>query len=293
MESTADRNPLRTGVHDDTHAPRQALLGQVPVDGHRANQRSTAGAVSCGRPVRNVSRPGSARARKLLANRIDSAGTPSAISAFPEAVAPPLRQRFERCNLVAMGAFYEHHAARYCRATRDIDITAVRAAFLAHLPMGGRILDAGCGSGRDGRAFLDAGYVVAAFDGSAPLAELAGSHIGQPVRVLDFREVDWQSEFDGVWACASLLHVPWTELPGVVGRLVAALKPGGVLYMSFKHGRGERVAADGRFFLDLDEAGLDELLAAVPRLTLIECWRSPDQLGGDRPDWLNALARKV
>ena len=192
-----------------------------------------------------------------------------------------------------MARFYDDHAPHYFEATRDTDMALLRARFLAHVPARSRILDAGCGSGRDSRAFLDAGYVVEAFDGSAPLAELAGSLIGQPVRVLDFREVDWQAEFDGVWACASLLHVPWAELPAVVGRLVAALKPGGVLYMSFKHGRGERNAADGRFFLDLDEAGLDELLAAVPGLALIECWRSPDQLGGDRPDWLNALARKV
>ena len=192
-----------------------------------------------------------------------------------------------------MARFYDEHAARYFDATRDADMAPLRARFLAQVPPGGRILDAGCGSGRDSRAFLDAGYVVEAFDGSTPLAELAGPLICQPVRVLDFRDVDWQAEFDGVWACASLLHVPWAELPGVVGRLVAALKPGGVLYMSFKHGRGERVAADGRFFLDLDEAGLDELLAAVPGLALVECWRSRDQLGGNRPDWLNALARKV
>ena len=192
-----------------------------------------------------------------------------------------------------MAGFYDEHATRYFSTTREADMMPLRARFLAHFPVAGRILDAGCGSGRDTRAFLDAGYAVEAFDGSAPLAELAGSLIGQPVRVLDFRQADWRAEFDGVWACASLLHVPWAELPGVVGRLVAALRSGGVLYMSFKHGRGERVAGDGRFFLDLDEAGLDELLAAVPGLALIECWRSPDQLGGDRPDWLNALARKV
>ena len=189
--------------------------------------------------------------------------------------------------------YYENHALLYFQATRDTDMRPLRVRFLAHVPAGGRILDAGCGSGRDSRSFLAGGFSVVAFDGSAAVAEVAGPYIGQPVEVRTFTEVDWREAFDGVWACASLLHVSWAELPDAVARLAQALKPGGVLYMSFKHGRGERIAEDGRFFLDFDEAGLDELLEAVPGLTLIECWRSPDQLGGERPDWLNALARKV
>jgi len=201
--------------------------------------------------------------------------------------------RFGRCNLARMLDYYENNAQRYFEATRDTDMHALRARLLAHVPAGGRILDAGCGSGRDSRAFLADGFSVAAFDGSAALAELAVEYIGQPVEVRTFSEVDWHEDFDGIWACASLLHVPWAELPDAVARLARALKPGGVLYMSFKYGRGERVEGE-RFFLDLDEAGLDALLAAVPELTLIEAWRSPDRRGqSGRQDWLNALARKV
>ena len=114
------------------------------------------------------------------------------------------------CNLGYM-QFYDDHAAYYFETTRDMNMAPLRSRFLAHVPAAGRILDAGCGTGRDSRAFLDAGYTVEAFDGSPPLAELAGSFIGQPVRVLNFREVGWRAECDGVWACASLLHVPWPE----------------------------------------------------------------------------------
>jgi SAM-dependent methyltransferase len=192
-----------------------------------------------------------------------------------------------------MADYYEDNAARYFEATRETDMGPLRFRFLAHLPAGGRILDAGCGSGRDSRAFLADGYAVVAFDGSAALAELAGPYIGRPVEVRTFSEVDWHEAFDGVWACASLLHLPWAELPDAVARLARALKPGGVLYMSFKHGRGERTEGE-RFFLDLDEAGLDALVAAVPELVLIEAWRSADRRGeAGRQDWLNALARKA
>jgi hypothetical protein len=111
------------------------------------------------------------------------------------------------------------------------------------------------------------------------------------VQVLRVQEVPWVACFDGIWACASLLHVPMRELPEVLGRLTLALKPGGVLYLSFKYGHGER-HREGRHFTDLDEAGLLTLLGAVPGLLLRERWITADQ----RPErhgeqWLNAVAR--
>lgn len=189
--------------------------------------------------------------------------------------------------------YYENNAQRYFDATSDTDMRSLRAQFLEHVPTGGRILDAGCGSGRDSRAFLIDGFSVVAFDGSAALARLAEPYIGQAVEVRTFAEVDWDEEFDGVWACASLLHVPWTGLPGAVQRLAQALKAGGVLYMSFKHGIEERTDGE-RFFLDLNEARLERLLAEVPELELIDAWSSADRRGDNyRQDWLNALTRKV
>ena len=163
------------------------------------------------------------------------------------------------------------------------------ARFLPLLPAGGHILDVGCGSGRDARAFLAQGYTVTAFDASPALAQQATAYCGIPVQVLRVQEVPWVACFDGIWACASLLHVPLRELPEVLGRLTVALKPGGILYLSFKHGHGER-QQEGRHFTDLDEAGLLTLLDATPGLLLRELWITADQ----RPErhaeqWLNAL----
>jgi SAM-dependent methyltransferase len=188
-------------------------------------------------------------------------------------------------------AFYDEHAQRYCDDTVGVDLEPLYARFLAHMPAGGALLDAGCGSGRDARWFRASGYRVEAFDASPALAALATQHCGLPVAVRRFQDIDWQSRFDGVWACASLLHVPRDALPDVLRRLARTLKPGGVLYASFKYGRGE-CEREGRRFTDLDEAGFAELLDEVPVLGVIECWISRDarpQRGGER--WLNALLR--
>jgi len=103
----------------------------------------------------------------------------------------------------------------------------------------------------------------------------------------------WQEGFDGIWACASLLHVPEAELPDVMQRLRNALKPRGILYASFKYGRGER-KHQGRLFTDLDEPGLAALLRQVPGLEEVETWITGDlRPGREAERWLNALLRRT
>jgi SAM-dependent methyltransferase len=137
-------------------------------------------------------------------------------------------------------AYYEDQAETFFAETVDVDMAPLYARFLARVPPGGHILDAGCGSGRDALAFRRLGYAVTAFEASPTLARLATAHCGLPVEVRRFQEIDWEDRFDGIWACASLLHVPMAELPEVLGRLGRALKSDGVLYASFKYGVGER-----------------------------------------------------
>ncbi|MCB1920522.1 MAG: class I SAM-dependent methyltransferase [Candidatus Competibacteraceae bacterium] len=188
-------------------------------------------------------------------------------------------------------AYYEAHAQAFFDDTVALDVSPLYEPFLARIPAGGAILDAGCGSGRDTRAFLERGYVVTAFDAAPTLAKRASKHCGIPVPVLRVQDLDGPTSFDGVWACASLLHVPWPELPEVLQRLAVALKPGGILYASFKYGSGER-EQEGRRFTDLDEAGLAALLHAAPYFTVLETWITADQ----RPEraverWFNLLLK--
>jgi len=108
-----------------------------------------------------------------------------------------------------------------------------------------------------------------------------------------FQDIVWQERFDGIWASASLLHVALAELPDVLSRLARALRPGGILYASFKYGSGERESSR-RHFTDLDETGLVALLATVPELTLIETWITVDRRSWrEAEQWLNALLRSI
>jgi len=166
-----------------------------------------------------------------------------------------------------------------------------RLQFQAHIPPGGTVLDAGCGSGRDALAFVREGYDVTAIDGSAEMVRLSTRHTGLAVRLMSFDEIDWREAFDGVWACASLLHVPPDALPGVIGRIRRALKPGGVFFSSFKLGAGLR-SANGRWFSDLEPTSLRRLLEAGA-LDVLTTEVTQD-LRPDRKNemWVSALARR-
>ncbi len=190
-------------------------------------------------------------------------------------------------------AYYNKHAHTFFDDTVEVDMTPLYGRFLPLLEDRSTILDAGCGSGRDALAFAKLGYSVTAFDASPALVALAEQHIGQPVQCLRFQDLTWQSEFGGIWACASLLHVPSAELPDVIARLRAALKPGGILYASFKYGSGEREHR-GRRFTDLDEPGLAGLLDQVPGLGPVETWTTDDRRPGREAErWLNTLLRRA
>jgi SAM-dependent methyltransferase len=187
-------------------------------------------------------------------------------------------------------AYYDAHAEDFTRDTVGVGMTPLSEPFLALVRPGGRILDAGCGSGRDALAFKQLGYMVTAFDASAELAKRASLLIGQPVEVLRFQEMTYEEGFDGVWGCASLLHVPRSEMDGVLERVIRALNPGGVLFASFKMGDGEEVR-DGRFFNSYQERDLNDLFGRHPELEVVHIWRTADQRPDRRTEaWVNVLA---
>lgn len=135
-------------------------------------------------------------------------------------------------------AFYATEAEAYADRQRGVD-DARLDPFLAKLPAGAAILELGCGGGQDSQAMLARGFDVTPTDGSAELAHEAEKRLGRPVRVLLFGDLDEKDSFDGVWANACLLHVPRRDLPGIIERIHAALRPRGVFYASFKAGSRE------------------------------------------------------
>ena len=189
--------------------------------------------------------------------------------------------------------YYNENARAFCDDTQEVEFSAFQRAFTSHLPEGGRILDLGCGSGRDSRAFLNAGYQVTAVDGSAELCRIASEFIGQPVLCSTFQDYVPAEVFDGIWACASLLHIPSEELAGIIARLAGSLRRGGCFYVSFKYGyfRGMR---NGRFFQDMTEDSLRELLKGIPELEVVSANITGDvRAGREKELWLNVLLKKV
>lgn len=191
-------------------------------------------------------------------------------------------------------AYYDQNARPFFDDTAAARVDDLYARVLAHVPAGGRVLDAGCGSGRDALAFHRAGYEVEAFDGSASMVALAREHTGLPVRQLRFEAVEGPEAFGGgfdlVWANATLLHVPRAGLASTTTRLVRLLNPGGVLFASFKEGSTER-EKNGRRFTDMTEPMLADFIAALS-LELLDLWSGADARPGREGErWVSAVGR--
>lgn len=188
---------------------------------------------------------------------------------------------------------YNEHALEFWRGTREHDVSQNIGALLEHIqgmpPF--TILDFGCGPGRDLRAMTDLGHVVVGLEGSEKFAEMARDQ-GYQVWKQNFLELELpDNKFDGVFANASLFHVPSTELPRVLQELKATLKPGGVLFSSNPRGNNEEGWSNGRYgnFHDLD--AWRGFMTGAGFLELTHYYR-PAGLPHEQQGWLASVWRK-
>lgn len=188
--------------------------------------------------------------------------------------------------------YYAEHANKYFNSTVNADVNGLYEHFLSRVSKGAKILDLGCGSGRDAKAFLNMGYDVDAIDGSEELARLASEYTGIQVKCIDFNQLNENPVYDAVWACASLLHVASRELPDIIERIRAALKAGGVVYISFKNGDFEGVR-DGRYYTDMTSERFAEVLNKTNGFSIVEEWYSDDVRADNNTVWYNVILRKV
>ncbi|MFR1725475.1 class I SAM-dependent methyltransferase [Emergencia timonensis] len=188
--------------------------------------------------------------------------------------------------------YYNENVDAFLSSTTTVDLSEIQDQFLSYLNPGDRILDLGCGSGRDTKYFLDEGFVVDAVDGSDELVIRASSYTGIQVKRMLFAELACINKYDGIWACASLLHLPYSQLSLMLDKIARALNEHGIFYASFKYGEfeGER---NGRYFTDLNEERCRELIGDNGKFH-IEClWTTGDA----RPEkgeekWLNMILIK-
>lgn len=190
--------------------------------------------------------------------------------------------------------FYDEHGKRFFDRTINADIAHLYEMFLKYLPKDAYILDAGCGSGRDTKYFLEQGFKVSAFDGSATMATLASEYTGLEVKQMLFKDMSFEAEFDAIWANATLLHVPFKELPAIFEKFIVVLKKGGIFLATFKAGKGEIINHDGRLFIFFNEKGLKDFVAQVESLELLELNMSEDSRDEHKGEyWLNLVTRKL
>ena len=188
--------------------------------------------------------------------------------------------------------YYNQNAENFIANTQNADMHPTQERFLRLLDANTSILDFGCGSGRDTKYFLEKGYQVTATDGSAELCRLASEFTGIKVKEMLFQELDAINQYDGIWACSSILHLPKKELLPVIWKMCEALKDNGIIYTSFKYGdfEGER---NGRYFTDFTEKTFREFIEKIPKLMIEEHWITSDvRPGRGEEKWLNLILRK-
>ncbi len=194
--------------------------------------------------------------------------------------------------------WYDKNAELFFQSTNDAKMNAMQEHFLTVLKNefgdgSYTLLDFGCGIGRDSLYFKTLGLQVTAIDGSKKMCELASKKTGLSVECMDFCAFDEEAKYDGIWACASLLHLEDTNLVLVMKALQKALVENGILYCSFKYGDTTRVK-DGRFFNDYNEEKFNTLLEKVDGLEVVDCFVTNDvRVNREHEKWLNVFLRKV
>lgn len=189
--------------------------------------------------------------------------------------------------------YYNRNVEAFVSETVDVDFSKIQDLFLQMLPEKSRILDFGCGSGRDTKYFSDRGYFVEPVDGSLEICKSAAGRTGIPVRNMLFQELCEQQKYDGIWACASILHLSKLDLFDVLEKMANALKSNGVIYASFKYGffEGER---NGRYFTDFTEESFVKFIEGMKRLTIQKIWVTGDvRSERGKEQWLNIIMRKA
>lgn len=189
--------------------------------------------------------------------------------------------------------YYNKNSEEYFNSTLNVDMTNTYKEFLKLVPEGGKILDLGCGSGRDSMNFMKLGYEVIAVDGAKKLAKRASVLLGKEVIVSTFEELELKEKFHGIWACASLLHIKREDLKIVLNNLYNNLEDNGVFYMSFKYGEKEYVDDKNRYFNCFTDESIISFINENTKYNILGLYITEDKLGRvNEVKWVNLICNK-
>ena len=189
--------------------------------------------------------------------------------------------------------YYNKNSEEYFNSTLNVDMTNTYKPFLKLVPKGGKILDLGCGSGRDSMNFMKLGYEVTAVDGAKELAKKASALLGKEVIASTFEELELKEKFHGIWACASLLHIKREDLKTVLNNLYNNLEDNGVFYMSFKYGEKEYVDDKNRYFNCFTDKSIISFINENTKYNILGLYITEDKLGRvNEVKWVNLICNR-
>ena len=187
--------------------------------------------------------------------------------------------------------YYESNAELYAAETFSADMSKQYQRFLPLLKNGGKILDVGSGSGRDAYYFQRHGYEVTALEPSKNLCREIRKGFSGEIVCSDIQSYQPTERYDGIWACASLIHLQEEEVLCFFRKIDMYLNDNGIVYASGKSGISTGEVADGRFFLEFTEQLVEKILTVNKQLKLEKLWYSEDVSGRQGFRWLNVVLR--
>lgn len=188
--------------------------------------------------------------------------------------------------------YYNDYANEYFDSTINVNMSSNLEQFERYLLSGCRILDIGCGSGRDVKHFCDKGFKTEGIDQSEKLCELAEAFSKTIIHCGDVLRWKPEEKFDALWANASLLHLEMKEIKLFFSDIIKnLLKIGGYAYISMKSGIETGNDSKGRFFTNFTKTDLDEVIKENPNIELIDLWETTDEMNRNGFVWLNFIIR--
>lgn len=188
--------------------------------------------------------------------------------------------------------YYEENSKSYFYTTYYNLPESLYKHFLSYIPEGGSIIDLGCGSGRDSKYFFEHKYLVEALDESTELCKIVKENLA--IKVINDSIQNWEPEnmYNGIWACASLLHLKIEDLFNSFNKIVKCIKENGVIFVSVKSGIETGYQPDGRYYTNFTEDLLENILRENQRLHLEKLWYTNDIYNRYDFKWMNFILKK-
>ena len=188
-----------------------------------------------------------------------------------------------------MSNYYESNAERYAAETLSADMSEQYQRFLPLLKDGVKLLDVGSGSGRDACYFQKQGYQVTALEPSKNLCREIRKVFSGEIMCSDIQNYQPAERYDGIWACASLIHLQEEEVLQFFEKIDQYLDDNGIIYISGKNGISTGEVEDGRFFLEFTDRLVEKILTVNKQLKLEQLWYTEDVSGRRGFRWINVI----